>query len=293
MKALAEQPNHFETHQGHSYAEGIRAVARATYVLLTTPDYHQNFYEEVIRTVRVPIPTHAPLADELVAFEHLISRFTQERIPVLRTPDLLGYTSVLMQFTDKLPRSWRYAETPFDHVDKLGSAFAEIGCDQPLSYARQLEIALSQTAGDITEALWRLFITSRHYARWSDGGVLSGTPALKPDEIVDRMSMFNRSILAIKPHQPDLFQDTAGDTYYTWTHALGKVMFGTMASRESSVGALADKIVENGTRLMHTIVHTLYPQPTPTNHTAASEYGVAIGDALVNAIRSSDRESFK
>ncbi|MGI0135073.1 MAG: hypothetical protein ACREBW_08975, partial [Candidatus Micrarchaeaceae archaeon] len=178
-----------------------------------------------------------------------------------------------------------YGQTSFEQVDDLYAEVTEKGSDKPLGYAEQLTIALKQTSGDLPEALWRLFITSRQYGRWFDSSIITGMPDFTRDQKMERMYAFAHSVAACKPHEASPVQDAAGDTYYTWTHALGGVAFGALAAKQTLATRTGAEVIHNGTTLMHNLAHRFKPQRLPSDHTIAAAYGNAIGDTLVHVLR--------
>jgi hypothetical protein len=156
----------------------------------------------------------------------------------------------------------------------------------PLNFSEQLSIALEQTEGDLPEALWRLFITSRLYARWFDTNVIIGMPAPTRDEIMHRMQVWSRSLAACKTYGSCPDQDVSGDTYYCWTHALAKVLYTALPVRRTPFVRLEAYALQNGTKLNHGLAHKFKAQRLPSDHTVAAAYGNALGDALVQIMKS-------
>src|SRR5690606_16124070 len=140
-----------------------------------------------------------------------------------------------------------------------------------------LRISLRQTGGDLPEALWRLFITSRLYARWFDTSIIEGLPKFSRDEILERMLIWSQSMAGCKPYDSHSAQDVAGDVYYCWTHALAKVAFQAMPNRRTLFTRFASVALHYGTLLNHQLAHRYKPQRLPSNHTNAATYGNAIG----------------
>jgi hypothetical protein len=153
-----------------------------------------------------------------------------------------------------------------------------------LSFAEQLQIAVKQTEGDLSEALWRLFITSRLYARWFDTSVILGLPEFTRAEVLDRMQVWSRSVAACKPYGTCADQDVSGDVYYCWTHALSKVAFGVLATRQTPITKFEALALRNVTRLNHRLAHKFKPQRLPSDHTAAAAYGNALGDVCAKML---------
>ena len=205
-------------------------------------------------------------------------------VPQLKGKELLALMGVLMQFTSRTARLRPYCMTPFLHTEALYQEVIEQGHTRPLSFSEQLAIALRQTNGDLPEALWRLFITARLYARWFDATIIADMPAFTRSEIIDRMCKWSRSVAACKPFGSCPDQDASGDVYYCWTHALAKVVYKTLADKQTPLTWLEALALQNGTRLNHSIAHKLAPQKVPSDHTVAAAYGNALGDVLVGFI---------
>lgn len=123
------------------------------------------------------------------------------------------------------------------------------------------------------------------HARWLDSSIITGLPDFSREERVDRMLEWQRAIVGFKT-DADGPQDSAGDTYYAWTHALAGVAYQTLPSKPSRRTALASRTFERGTELMHSIVHRRNPQAVVNDHSGAAEYGNAVGrfcsDLLTN-----------
>ncbi len=279
---------HFEAPKEQSLIKTVRGVGRAAYTLFNVPLHDSSLFNDlaVILADEPPQPTHAPIEDEVETIATRSARLVDADIrPTISGKELLGHMGVLMQFTSYLPDVRPFAQTPFQHIDDLYSQIVEEGKGAPLGFADQLDLALEQTAGDLPEAVWRLFITSRQHARWFDSSVITGMPELTREEKMNRMYDFSHAVAACRSHEVSPIQDTGGDTYYGWTHALGRLAFGALAEKQTGLTKIGGKAMHNGTRLMHELAHRFKPQTLPSDHTVAAAYGNAVGDALVQIMQ--------
>lgn len=228
----------------------------------------------------------SPLDAELSAVQRALSRADVGKpLPRLGQKELLGLMGVLMQFTAVLPRLQPYCRATYADIDALYQAVLRRGARQPLGLADQLTIALRQTDGDLPEALWRLFVASRLYARWYDEDAITGLPDLTEKEVIARMAAWSRAVKAIKPYGSCPDQDAAGDVYYAWTHALAKVAYGPLALQQTVLTRLEAKALEHGTMLNHKLAHKTRPQGVKSDHTMAAAYGNQIGDVCARVLR--------
>jgi hypothetical protein len=229
-----------------------------------------------------PQPVNETLIQELKHIKIVLNE-ANHTAPVrsLDQKELLGLMGVLMQFTAVLPTLRPYCQTSYYDVDRLYEEIVATARKKPLGLADQMAIAIRQSDGDIPEALWRLFITSRLYARWYDVEAITGLPKFSPEEVRERMSTWSRSVKALKPHGSCPDQDASGDTYYCWTHVLARVAYRLLATKQTPLVWLETKALEHGTMLNHKLAHRIKPQGVRSNHSVAALYGNAIGDECV------------
>lgn len=231
-------------------------------------------------------PTQATLDQELSSIEKLLlDKVGQQTHRRLRQKELLGLMGVLMQFTAVLPELRPYCHTDYKDIDLLYSKILKSGRKHPLGFAQQLSIALDQTRGDLVEAVWLLFITSRLYARWYDTEAIVGLPQLSDEQAIKKMLTWSRSLRAVKPYQKDAYQDIAGDSYYCWTHVMAKIAFSYLARKRGPLCRLEGFALVHGTTLNHKLAHKVRPQSTPNDHTIAALYGNTIGDLCVQILQ--------
>lgn len=266
-----------------SYA--ISSLGRAAYTLFITPE-HEKLHQvvEEIGARFEPQPLQ-PEAEDIVESlrNHVLPKSEYVLPPKVNTKHLIYLGGVLIQFSDYVPKFHASMRIPYGRMEELHCAVAarakEIG---PLSYSDQLDTALDLTGGDVSKALWRLFITSRHYARWLDGKIVQDMPDLTREEKIGRMLEWRRSIAACKEHAEGLAQDPNGDTYYTWTHAFAKYMYSLAPEHDSRLSRAAVKVFHNGTSVMHKAVHTFNKQGVQSDHSVASNYGNVVGQVCVD-----------
>lgn len=261
----------------------LRPLGAAAYTLFVTPDHDQLHVDVAdLSAADAPLPLHPPINQVIDQVKtSVLPLANATRPPTVSGKNLLRLGSALMQFTDYIPEL-QDMRTPYEHVQQLRDAVQERAASNgPLTMADQLEVAVRQTDGDVPNALWRLFVTSRLHARWLDGSIINDMPTLTRDERISHMKTWHDSVAAFKEREDGLSQDAGGDTYYAWTHALAKVALTTMPSKQTPVIRVAAHAFHNGTRLMHGIVHTIaQTQGVKSDHTVAAHYGNAVGAAI-------------
>lgn len=209
----------------------------------------------------------------------------------LTNNELIATAGILMQFTDytqpTIPKL--LARQDAAKINGLREAFAATvaASQHPLSYADQFDIAMDLNKNNIPDSLSSLFIASRHYARWLDEPLVhSGITDDK--QKIQQMIEWRQAIAACKP-AGDSAQDPAGDTYYTWTHALARFTYQILPKHKTIGSRLASLVFHNGTSLMHGLVHAYNPQTVPNDHSIAADYGNAIGQTINDFYASSIR----
>lgn len=277
---------HFDHENDVPWSDVLRGIGHAAYTLFNVPDHDSSLYEDLALELKEwPQTLNDPVETECSRVSNLISdRANITALRTLEAKDIAGLLGVLMQFTsyDYSGHLKPSAETSFWQIDKLYSSITEHP-NQPLNFSDQLALATAQTDGDIPEALWRLFITSRQHARWFDSDVIRGLPNFSREEKLDRMQKFSLAVRACKPYQEEYAQDSSGDNYYVWTHALGAAAFSALA-KKSIFTNLSSTFIKNGTHLMHGLAHRFKPQRLPSNHVVASIYGNAIGQTIASTL---------
>lgn len=255
-------------------------ASMSVYTLFDTPPhekYHRAVEDEFIFSPQPPQP-------DIETTTLRVQEVLKEHEVILSGPlpfaDKVMASAYMMQFTDHFTQDMEDRPT-FNYVDMkhlrdeiVGRAHEQ---SEPLSYDQQLAVALDLSHGDIMGALTNLCYTSRQYARWLDGTSIQGLPDFTQEELLDEMRGWRRALLACKSGE-DSFQDPAGDTYYTWTHALAAVMFGSGTKLYDRVG---EKLFSEGTNIMHTAVHTFNKQGVPNDHRVAAAYGNKIGKTII------------
>lgn len=263
----------------------IFGFCRAIYTVFTTPKiegHDTSLYVQVAQNLKSVSIELQP--EKKVLYQSIVNLSPEQKTTpetrLLSNREIMGVLGILMQFNSYIPHLRPYSYVDFHDTEKLYCAITKKGSLKPLDFADQLKIALTQTNGDLTEALWLLFITSRLYARWFDQSVIVDLPDFSRTEILRRMEMFARSVAACKPYSANSDQDSAGDNYYCWTHVLGKVIFSRHKFSTALLSFFAERAVHNGTRLNHGLAHRYKAQTLPSDHTRAAEYGNAIGKLL-------------
>lgn len=198
--------------------------------------------------------------------------------PKITAKERLGLFAALMQFTMYLPTIRPYLRATQNNVKTLHDAIIEDAKAQqkPVDLAEQFRHALAITKDPI-EALWLLLVTTRQYARWYDGEAIEGFHSPTHNQAKRVMEKWYWSVATLKPHDGVNAQDSAGDAYYVWTHAMAKLVFGPMSSRLSIDAYFYRTALHIGTWLNHNIAHRVSPQSVASDHSIAASYGNEIG----------------
>ncbi len=261
----------------------VGSVAMSVYTLFVTPDHPD--YHRVMEEESAEQPLQPPI-DVIMQRVAGVAR-DESSHETLREPTLaeaLVDASHMMQFVDHFPHQQAAGDyaISYETMQQLKDDFQELVDQQqgrPLDYAQQLAIALRQTDGDMAQALTNLWLVSRQYARWLDTVAIADIPPLDEDGILREMKEWRSLLAACKPAGDNEFQDPSGDTYYTWTHARARVLFGQGRRVHTQLGRA---IFGRGTDVMHSVVHTVNQQSAPNDHRRAAAYGNAIGDAILS-----------
>lgn len=273
-----------------SYA--ISSLGRAAYTLFITPE-HEKLHQTLESTsLREAQPLQPPIEDLTETISNsVLPRATEIIPPRVDAKRLIFLGGTLIQFSDYVPKFHTTMKLPYEKMEELHSAVTTRAQESgPLNYADQLSAALEVTDGNVSRALWRLFITSRHYARWLDGKIVHGMPDLTTEEKVEQMLEWRKSIAACKEPREGLAQDPNGDTYYTWTHAFAKYVYSLAPEHESRISRAVVKLFHNGTTVMHKLVHTFNKQGVQSDHSIAANYGNRIGQVCIDYARQQGAE---
>jgi hypothetical protein len=188
-------------------------VKDAVYTLFVTPE-HATLHADVAKASEGYLqPLHPSIEQTLFDLSTVTQKMSdpsQKRL--LQWQELASIGAILIQFSDYIPSLQAVVQTPFEDTNNLYLAIVEHAGSEgfPLTMPQQLEIALSQTLGNIPDALWRLFITSRLHSRWLDSAIVENMPQMDRSEVVERMYTWQKSLAGFKNTEP---QDAAGDTY--------------------------------------------------------------------------------
>lgn len=279
----------------HEFADNRNIVNATTtlghvaYTLLVTPP-HDKLHRDTaaIASIEPPQPLQPSIEDTTRKIEaDVLPKADLSRWPVVDGTRLVRLAGTLIQFTDYMPSLHGQLTMPYGRLAELRESVAERSkAEGPLDFADQLDLALDQSGGDITVAMWNLFFTSRLHARWLDSKVVPDMPNLTCDEKLDLMLEWQRSLAATKEFEPGKPQDPAGDGYYAWTHALAKTTYSLAMPRRSLLRRPVVSTFHFGTRIMHKIVHSLNAQAIDSDHNIAAEYGNAIGETTTKALLS-------
>lgn len=268
--------------------QAMTSLGRAVATLVNTPE-HEKLHQVV--EAQAATETPQPLNPEPLV---IVRKLQQDVLPQANglqsqrgdVKRLTHFGSMLIQFSDYVPALHSTVDVSYAEVEELHAAVVErAGTKGPLDYSDQLNLALELEQGDVPEALWRLFIASRMYARWLDGKIMRDMPKVSTEEAVDVMLQWRRSIAACKDLKDCPAQDTGGDAYYVWTHALAKVMYSLSPVKTPLFNRAAISAFHRGTSVMHTLIHAINKQGVQSDHTTASVYGNAIGQVCVDRAR--------
>lgn len=228
-----------------------------------------------------PQPLHPDIATTIENTREMLTKHAISTPERFSLSDKFMRNARMIQFTDRFAGSDQ-AFVHYDSMKTLKDRFVASAEHQayPLGFDQQLDIALELSGSDSIEGLTNLWFASRQYARWFDSVSIHDLSEFAPAEILMEMKEWRSSILACKNAEDGDFQDTSGDSYYAWTHALARVMYGSGTSAADRIGKY---VFSHGTAInSHT--HKFIKQSIPSNHTVAAAYGNRIGDAVLDAM---------
>lgn len=269
-------------------SHALAGLGRSAFTLLITPPHeklHQVLEAGCMEGPHQPL-IESPEATSQKVHDTVLAHANLSFPKPVDTARLVNLSGLLIQFADYTPVVHNNVRVPYAKITDLQQAICERAAENgPLGFAEQLQVALERTHGDLTEAMWRLVVTSRLNARWLDSKAIDGMPDMTAQEKVQHMRQWRAAIAACKPPQEGLPQDPSGDVYYAWTHAFAKYLFTLAPRRETRVTRAATAIFHHGTSLMHKVIHTFNKQGVESNHTIAANYGNLIGQACIDAVR--------
>lgn len=270
----------------------FRGLGKSAYTLFFTPPHMKLHQPAEARALQQePQPPQPTIEDVCLKTTSVLASADELLPPPLDIHRLTQLGSLLIQFSDHVPRFHASVKIPYEAVQKLHSAITERAeITGPLDFADQLQISLELSSGNLSKALWNLFITSRLHARWLDESIIDGLPQMTEEEKVDQMLSWRSALAACKSLDENPIQDTAGDTYYTWTHALAKYIYSLATKDDSKTAAATVKAFHHGTTIMHTAVHRINKQGLHSDHSIAAEYGNRIGQTCVDYIQGKSSE---
>jgi len=274
------QFNHANIFPHDRGATAAKCLGGAVYALFVKQPHDRKLWNQMA-TRPEPQPVQPPISD--IAQE--VKKFAIDRISGSRMSirQMMRLAGTLIQFADINPALRPEPVTKWQHVESLFEEIVDQSTQAPLSFSQQLEVAHDQAKGDLTESLWRLFLTSRHMARWSDSSLIIDMPSFSDKEKVQFMQDWQESIAACKSAEDAAAQDTAGDAYYAWTHTLAKVAYGNSA--RPILGSAFGSTFHNGTTIMQRCINNnlnpCVPGGTVSDHMAAADYGNTMGAVLL------------
>lgn len=259
-------------------------LARSVLTLLITPPHEKLHVEAELAAETTEQPQMPAIEEALPNVRERLAGY-RDTPRVLGAVAMLNLSAALIQFTDHsgIGPDDIVGAPSFAQTEALRMEYEQrYGVSGPLDAAEQLDAALSLTRR-VDDSLMLLWASSRQYARWLDSTML-------PNEITDRQQRLDAMLAwrsTIKAHKTreNGPQDPAGDNYYMWTHALAQYAWRVSSGCPTSVNNVAAQTFWNGTDLMHGIVHRLNRQSVPNDHTAAAQYGNALGDEIAKRAR--------
>lgn len=292
---MTERPNSAEPSSFRQVAERLRDTTLARSLAdigLAAYSFRHVPEERLYRTTRTMlsgdshIPLQPPLETLIDEVETSLLQRESAPVPRMNMTQLSGFISAFMQFGDLSPAAQSLVTPAADILKLHDSIIKRAKADGPLSYSDEFAMAVSLNH-DVSSALWTLFLTSRHFARWRDADILPGFPDVSRDEAISTMLEWETSIAALK--HPDFrgFQDSAGDNYYVWTHALGRVVYTALPERPTLVGRAYATAMAYGSHAMSmtSLLGRVSALGTMSNHIPAARYGNLIGDSIARAIK--------
>lgn len=254
-------------------------------VIWTPPHENRIIHRDVNQALlHVAQPTNPSLAETLKQIRSILpAQFT---VHAISAKERLGLFAALMQFTMYLPTIRPYFRADATDIAALHRRIAKQYrlSSRPVTIAEQFHIAAEMT-NDPVEALWILLVTTRQYARWYDGEAIVGFRNDPAPTARRRMISWYKSVAALKQYDGIHSQDSAGDTYYVWTHVIAKLVFGPMSPWWAIDAYVYRAALHIGTWLNHNIAHKVSPQSTPSDHTIAARYGNAIGKCIAQVAK--------
>lgn len=265
---------------GRSHARALGDLA------LTTLSFAVPPVDRPYRTLRTnyfaePIPMQPLVNDQVDTIRQTLPDAVTQISP-LSPRQLTNFVGTMFQFSDRAPVSYAMT-TPYANISPIyEQTIKKADQDGPVSYSDQLQIALNETP-HIPSALWNLLITSRQYARWRDTKIIDEFPHMTRPQALEQMLRWEHSVAAAKSAETTSgYQDTSGDAYYVWTHALAKVIYRALPETASLLSRSYESIFSRGSHVMSASrkLGIISVFGTMSNHVPASQYGNAIGDAI-------------
>jgi|GEM_PF-596994 len=239
----------------------------------------RNLFRDTSEAIRF----QPPICETVEDISALVEQTEYARTPTLNRMQLTRFVNAFVQFSDRAPIS-EAMTTPYAQVRDLHDEILDKAeRDGPVSYAEQFAAAVEATP-HIPSALWNLLITTRQYARWRDTNIIDGFPNYTKDEKLQHMIAWESAVASVQHPNANGFQDTAGDSYYVWTHALARVVFDGLPQKRDAVTKTYAKAFEYGSYGMSALglLGKVSVYGTMSNHVPASKYGNAIGDGIVS-----------
>ncbi len=266
----------------------VATLGRAAYTLFVTPEHEKLHPEIEDLCLDGPFQPAQPPVDEVTKriTDDVLPKYDIDRPAPIDSGKLILLAGALIQFGDYTPKMHGTINARYGQIKELRQEIVNRAAEtQPLDFADQLDAALDQSNGDLTESMWRLFMTSRLHARWLDGKIVGDIPKMAKEDKLEEMLAWRGAIAACKAPDPTRAQDPSGDNYYAWTHGLAKVAYSLAPRKETPVTRTTVRTFEHGTHLMHRLVHTFNKQGVASNHGIAALYGNAMGQTIVNTVK--------
>lgn len=258
----------------------LEALGKRVVFLSQTPRYPLWVEQDV---ADLPQPLHPSIEQTIEDTREVLETYAAKSPDNLPLQQKLLLSLQMIVFTNQMPEN-TFPKLRYEEMQRLKDSFVASAEEQgsPLNYAQQLAVALDNSKGDVLQALNVLCFASRQYSRWHDSSSIESLPDMSEEEIMTEMKQWRSALLACKNADENQMQDVSGDTYYTWTHALARVIHGVGSKMHDKAGK---QLFQRGTQIMRLTAHKIKKQKVPSDHRRAAEYGNAIGDAILEEKR--------
>ncbi len=262
----------------------LRLLGKAAYTLFFIPRHERIYREIAADTHNTPLPPELELQPDISSvcreIDDSLTRRQPQRGQLLGKHEQIALSAQLIQFSDHLVTIPDHLKLPYRRLEYFFEATTvrRQELEHRLSFGDQLDLALDHTDNSLDEALYLLVMSSRMYARWLDSASLTDMPHYDHAARKDMMIRWQDALQTCK--NDGNYHDTAGDTYYAWTHAYAQYVFRCLSRTPFKLDPQLQHVFANGTTIMQTCVNAFTPRGVMSNHDIAAEYGNAIGATI-------------